>query len=105
MAEPAKKRIKGEDTKRSSTEDLLQQYRDKRKAVCESVADFKFNKKRVRLVSSQTEMLTSCRGIVYWMWRDQRVQGLLSSLSNFVGLRLALFFFLEFSARICALKS
>lgn len=56
--------------------DILASYKAKRLEVCESVADFKFNKKRVRLVSSNVDIPETCKGIVYWMWREQRVQGL-----------------------------
>jgi len=46
------------------------------------VADFKFNKKRVRMLSKATEVPETSAGIVYWMSRDQRVQGNLIGFSN-----------------------
>jgi deoxyribodipyrimidine photo-lyase len=37
--------------------------------------DFKFNKKRVRVLSKAEEVPVNAAGIIYWMSRDQRVQG------------------------------
>ena len=56
-------------------DDVMASYMGKRLKVCDSVADFKFNKKRVRLLSSSADISENCKGIAYWMWRDQRVQG------------------------------
>lgn len=77
-SEPPNKKAKKEQKPDDSgdNDDILQRYHEKRKAVCESVLDFKFNKKRIRLVSKATEMDDDCKGIVYWMWREQRVQGI-----------------------------
>ena len=86
--EPPKKRTKKEISETSHNNDIeentLVKYMEKRKSVCESVADFKFNKKRVRLISSNADMSESCKGIAYWMWREQRVQGklILAKLSS-----------------------
>ena len=77
-AEPPAKRQKKEiaETSENGAEDnILATYMAKRQNVCESVADFKFDKKRVRLVTSNAEMSETCKGITYWMWREQRVQG------------------------------
>ena len=60
--------------------DIFASYMAKRMEVCESVAQFKFNKKRVRLISSNANISETCKGITYWMWREQRVQGELISL-------------------------
>ena len=38
--------------------------------------DFKFNKKRVEMVSKAEDMPDKNGGIVYWMNRDQRIQGM-----------------------------
>ena len=40
-----------------------------------SVVDFPFNDRRVRLVSEQRTIHVGSNGVVYWMSRDQRVQG------------------------------
>lgn len=39
-----------------------------------SVADFNFNKKRVKIISKATDVPAHSQGIVYWMSRDQRVE-------------------------------
>lgn len=45
--------------------------------TAESVMTFKFNKKRVKILTeSNDEVLPDCKGIVYWMFRDARVQGI-----------------------------
>ena len=71
--EPPPKRSKKEVTEHG--DDILESYMAKRKEVCKSVTDFKFNKKRVRLISSDADIPENCKGIAYWMWREQRVQG------------------------------
>lgn len=38
--------------------------------------DFKFNKKRARVLSNATEFPEWGTGVIYWMFRDQRIQGL-----------------------------
>lgn len=70
--EPPPKRSKKEVTEHGG--DILESYMAKRKEVCKSVTDFKFNKKRVRLISSDADIPENCKGIAYWMWREQRVQ-------------------------------
>lgn len=40
-----------------------------------SIEEFRFNKKRVRILTPVKEVLNGAEGIVYWMSRDQRVQG------------------------------
>ncbi|KAK4297609.1 hypothetical protein Pmani_029985 [Petrolisthes manimaculis] len=44
-----------------------------RKEMAEIVTKFKFNKKRVQMLSKVDEV-PDCDGVVYWMSRDQRVQ-------------------------------
>ncbi|KAI8514319.1 hypothetical protein Bbelb_086430 [Branchiostoma belcheri] len=58
----------------AGSEDFLQQIADRRTGVCESVAGFKFNKKRCRQMSDGGDLKQNCGGILYWMSRDQRVQ-------------------------------
>lgn len=48
----------------------LQKEREKE---AENITEFKFNKKRVKMMSEADEV-PDCDGIVYWMFRDQRVQ-------------------------------
>lgn len=41
-----------------------------------SIEDFKFNKKRVRILTeSSDEVKPDSKGILYWMFRDARVEG------------------------------
>jgi deoxyribodipyrimidine photo-lyase len=61
--------------KKTSTEDFEQKIKDTRMSVCGSVAEFKFNKKRVRVLSKTQDFPDESNGVVYWMSRDQRVQG------------------------------
>ena len=78
-SEPPAKRTKKEIVERSDNnggdESILATHMAKRQKVCKSVSDFKFDKKRVRLISSSADMPETCKGIAYWMWREQRVQG------------------------------
>ena len=78
-SEPPAKRSKKEIAEKSDNnggnESILGTYMAKRQNVCKSVADFKFDKKRVRLITSNADMPETCKGIAYWMWREQRVQG------------------------------
>lgn len=54
---------------------LIEEIRNKRVSLYESVAAFRFNKKRVRILSETKEIPENSKGLVYWMSRDQRVQG------------------------------
>lgn len=54
---------------------LIEEIRKKRVSMYESVAVFRFNKKRVRVLSEATQIPDNSKGLVYWMSRDQRVQG------------------------------
>jgi hypothetical protein len=47
----------------------------KRKKCADNILEFKFNKKRCRLLSKSMELGDSGGGILYWMSREQRVQG------------------------------
>lgn len=44
--------------------------------AADSVLTFNFNKKRVRLLSDLNDIKEGCKGILYWMFRDVRVQGI-----------------------------
>jgi len=76
--EPPAKRTKKEIAETSDNigadESIVDILMAKRQKVCKSVADFKFDKKRVRLITSNADMPEICKGIAYWMWREQRVQ-------------------------------
>ena len=55
---------------------IMEFYAEKRRSALPSNGgEFKFNKKRVRMISKVQELPPDCKGIVYWMFRDQRVEG------------------------------
>ncbi|XP_014214610.1 deoxyribodipyrimidine photo-lyase [Copidosoma floridanum] len=67
MSEPAKKKLK--------TTDLVKQFEEERNQTADSVMSFKFNKKRIRILSETTdEVAKNSEGILYWMFRDARIQ-------------------------------
>jgi deoxyribodipyrimidine photo-lyase len=53
---------------------LVEEIKNKRLNQCESIQAFRFNKKRVRVLSEATEISEESQGILYWMSREQRVQ-------------------------------
>ncbi|XP_054838045.1 deoxyribodipyrimidine photo-lyase-like [Eublepharis macularius] len=53
---------------------LAEAAKQARARTAPSVAEFKYNKKRVRLVSQEPDLKEGGLGILYWMSRDQRVQ-------------------------------
>ncbi|CAH1780581.1 unnamed protein product [Owenia fusiformis] len=55
-------------------DDFIERIQYQRTTKTSSVADFKFNKKRVRMISSAENLDETSSGVVYWMSRDQRVQ-------------------------------
>lgn len=68
--EPAAKKAKLDD----DTFNIVKRLVRERKDAGESVLDFKFNKKRIQMLSKEQEVPDDCDGIVYWMSRDQRIQ-------------------------------
>lgn len=54
--------------------ELRDVIKERRKKTAESVLDFKFNKKRVRILSKEANVKEKCDSVCYWMSRDQRVQ-------------------------------
>ncbi|KAJ6641183.1 Deoxyribodipyrimidine photo-lyase [Pseudolycoriella hygida] len=83
---PPKKRTKSNQP--STSEDVLEadskkdfeslnfkeQFENARKKTSESIIKFKFNKSRLRILSSIETVSENTKGIVYWMSRDCRVQ-------------------------------
>jgi hypothetical protein len=55
---------------------LLELISTKRLRTSRSIIDFNFNPKRVRYVSKTGEIPNDSSALVYWMSREQRVQGL-----------------------------
>ncbi|XP_070539072.1 deoxyribodipyrimidine photo-lyase-like [Ptychodera flava] len=85
MAEPPQKKVKAENgetvpsgnsvkVENGGIEDFIEKIEAKRRATAGCVSDFRFNKKRIRLLSDVGQMPDTNNGIVYWMSRDQRVQ-------------------------------
>ncbi|KAG8136346.1 putative Deoxyribodipyrimidine photo-lyase-like protein [Naja naja] len=68
----ARKKFKSLDDPR--TQSLAKTVQEGRLSAGASVADFPYNKKRVRLMSPAPDLKEGARGIMYWMSRDQRVQ-------------------------------
>ena len=58
----------------SNIEEFMKKLQAKREDTAKSILEYKFNKKRVRIVSQEQMVPDSCEGIVYWMSRDSRVQ-------------------------------
>ena len=54
---------------------LIEYIKQKRTTLFESIETFRFNKKRVRVVSEAKNFPDDAQGILYWMSREQRVQG------------------------------
>ena len=64
------------DSAQTAVGNVLEFYAEKRNAALPTDGgEFKFNKKRVRMISKVQELPTNCKGIIYWMFRDQRVEG------------------------------
>ncbi|XP_067417200.1 deoxyribodipyrimidine photo-lyase-like isoform X2 [Emydura macquarii macquarii] len=71
LAVAKKRRKEGEGEGVGSLGAALRQARLR---AAPSVQEFKYNKKRVRLVSQGSDLKDAAQGVVYWMSRDQRVQ-------------------------------
>ncbi|RVE51139.1 hypothetical protein evm_004282 [Chilo suppressalis] len=79
MASAAKKpklSISSSSAKEETTDltSFMQKIQKKREETAESILQYKFNKKRLRIVSQEQMVADKCEGIVYWMSRDSRVQ-------------------------------
>ncbi|XP_034943471.1 deoxyribodipyrimidine photo-lyase [Chelonus insularis] len=53
---------------------LFDKLIDKRKETADSILQFPFKKQRVRVLSKVDEVPVNAKGILYWMFRDGRVQ-------------------------------
>ncbi len=58
-----------------STGKLANELKEKRVRLFKDITEFRFNKKRVRVLSDAKDIPDDSEGVVYWMSRDQRVQG------------------------------
>ncbi|XP_028169852.1 deoxyribodipyrimidine photo-lyase [Ostrinia furnacalis] len=59
---------------KTNLDELMKSIQAKREDTAESILKYKFNKKRLRIVSQEQMVAENCEGIVYWMSRDSRVQ-------------------------------
>ncbi|XP_063225110.1 deoxyribodipyrimidine photo-lyase isoform X2 [Bacillus rossius redtenbacheri] len=73
-APPSKKPKLGASAAASDLPGFLAKLEEDRKTAAASVSDFKFNEKRVRILSKQKTMPDWATGVIYWIFRDQRVQ-------------------------------
>ncbi|XP_063992936.1 deoxyribodipyrimidine photo-lyase-like [Diachasmimorpha longicaudata] len=53
---------------------LLEKFIDNRQKTADSIIDFPMNKKRLRVLSKSKTLARDAAGILYWMFRDCRVQ-------------------------------
>ncbi|XP_047358501.1 deoxyribodipyrimidine photo-lyase isoform X2 [Vespa velutina] len=60
--------------KNFDTLDLLTKIKNDRKNIANSVTTFQFNTKRVKQLTNLNDIKKDCKGILYWMFRDARVQ-------------------------------
>lgn len=59
---------------KTSDDKFLMEIQSHREKTAASIREFKFNKKRVKVLNKNEEVPESATGIAYWMARDQRVQ-------------------------------
>lgn len=65
----------GEAKKLKTAGDIGRDLSEERQECAESITDFRFNKKRLRILQGDDGVLQrECKGVLYWMWRDKRVQ-------------------------------
>ncbi|KOB77153.1 DNA photolyase [Operophtera brumata] len=58
----------------ANIEEFMKKLQKNREETAKSILDYKFNKKRLRIISQEQMVPDYCEGIVYWMSRDSRVQ-------------------------------
>lgn len=61
-------------SKKHKAVDFVVKIEDSRKHIADSIMDFKFNKKRAKLLTALNDVDRDCNGVLYWMTRDARVQ-------------------------------
>lgn len=76
---PSKKSKKDDNTNASSSKDaveskLVAQFENERNKVAKNILEFRFEKSRVRILNDQSNVKENSNGVIYWMFRDQRVQ-------------------------------
>ncbi|XP_015114233.1 deoxyribodipyrimidine photo-lyase [Diachasma alloeum] len=60
--------------KKAKTLGLFEKFIENRRKTADSIMDFPMNKKRIRVLSNAKEVVKNSKGILYWMFRDPRVQ-------------------------------
>lgn len=73
MSEPKKKKVKL-DISLPNESSLLKIFDKERKETAENILDFRFERSRIRILNKQENVKENSNGIIYWMFRDQRVQ-------------------------------
>jgi deoxyribodipyrimidine photo-lyase len=55
---------------------LYNKIKTERKSFCNSIEEFNYNKKRIRVLTKPNceQIKDNCNGVMYWMSRDQRVE-------------------------------
>lgn len=59
---------------RTKDNNFIQQLNNNRLETADSIINFDFKKKRVKILSTETNVKSLSNGVLYWMSRDQRVQ-------------------------------
>lgn len=62
------------EPKKPKNENFIQEIQNNRLKTAEDILQFKFNKKRVKMLNKHEEVPSDAAGVVYWMARDQRAQ-------------------------------
>lgn len=70
------KKLKSEHTSNKEDNSFIKEIIEDRLATAASIKEFKFNKKRVRVLSKAKDISENAQSVLYWMSRDQRVQGI-----------------------------
>lgn len=71
---PMKRKKRNLSSSEIESVDIIDQLKNARAKTSESILKFKFNKSRVRILSTSEAVPDNTKGIVYWMSRDCRVQ-------------------------------
>lgn len=80
MAPPPSKKSKITDYASTSSSDdaieskLVAQFESERTETASNILEFRLEKSRVRILNDQSNIKENSNGVIYWMFRDQRVQ-------------------------------
>lgn len=80
MSPPPKKKSKISDyatassSKDATESKLVAQFEKERNETASNISEFRFEKSRVRILNGQSNVKENSNGVIYWMFRDQRVQ-------------------------------